>query len=183
MSNISTISAASVFSPTKGQQRALNILSGLASHGELTGGLSSRDSNVRKGAGVLLARENLDKLVTQARNTGELRPISRYLNAQCGFDASSKFFISEKSTAILVSLATLKLWVLDSKAEKTRDIRSDLLERADMVACFSAIDAVRVTLANVVKPVAVVIKETLPAKPVAVKPVAVKPVAVKPVAV
>ena len=178
MTSVSTITASTVFAPTKGQQRALNILSGLASHGELAGALSSRDSNVRKGAGVLLARENLDKLVTQARQTGELRPISRYINAQCGFDSTSKFFISEKSTAILVSLATLKLWAVDSKAEKTQQIRADLLERSDIAACFAAIDSVRMTLANVVKPVAVVIKETLPVKPVAVKPVAVKPVTV-----
>ena len=177
MTSVSTISASSVFAPTKGQQRALNILSGLASHGELAGGLSSRDSNVRKGAGVLLARENLEKLVTQARATGELRPISRYINAQCGFDSTSKFFISEKSTAILVSLATLKLWAMDSKAEKTRDIRSDLLARDDMVACFSAIDAVRLTSAIVSKPMPVIIKETLPAKPAA-KPAAAKPVTV-----
>jgi len=181
MTSVSTITASTVFAPTRGQQCALNILSGLASHGELAGGLSSRDSNVRKGAGVLMARENLDRLVTQARATGELRPISRYLNAQCGFDSTSKFFISEKSTAILVALATLKLWAIDSKAEKTQQIRADLLSRADMVACFAAIDAVRLTSAIVNKPLPVVLKNTLPAKPA--KPVPAKPVPAKPVTV
>lgn len=165
MTSVSTIIASTVFAPTKGQTRALHILGGLATHGELAGGLSSRDSNVRKGAGVLLARENLDRMVTQARNTGELRPISRYINAQVGFDSSSKFFISEKSNSILVSLATLKLWVLDSKAEKTQQIRSDLLARDDMAACFAAIDAVRLTASIVNKPTPVVLKETLPVKP------------------
>jgi hypothetical protein len=165
MTSVSAISVSSVFAPTKGQVRALNILSGLSAHGELAGALASRDSNVRKGAGVLIARENLDRLVTQARATGELRPISRYLNAQCGFDSTSKFFISEKSTSILVSLATLRLWVTDSKAEKTQQLRTDLLERSDMVRCFLAIDAVRLTSAIVSGPIPVAIVETLPVKP------------------
>lgn len=176
MTSVSTIRASEVFSPTKGQVRAMSILGGLQAHGELAGALASRDANVRKGAGVMLARENLAKLVAQARNTGELRPLSRYINAQLGFDNTSKFWISEKSTAIMVASATLKLWALDAKAEKTRDIRADLLERPDMVACFEAIDEVRLTSAVISKPTPVVLKNTLPAKPTIVKPTIVKPI-------
>ena len=134
-----------VFAPTKGQLKAFGIAQALQSHGELASGLTSKDSNVRNATGKILSLANLQGMLDQASKTGELRPLSRYLNAQLGFDKESKFFISEKKSDIFSASATLKLWVVDTKAEKTREIRAALLERSDFVAVFEVIATLRTT--------------------------------------
>ena len=134
-----------VFSATKGQIKAFGIAQNLQAHGELASGLTSKDSNVRNATGKILSLANLQTMLNQASKTGELRPLSRYLNAQLGFDKESKFFISEKKSDIFSASATLKLWVVDTKADKTRDIRAALLERSDFVAVFEVIATLRTT--------------------------------------
>lgn len=132
-----------VFTATKGQIKAFNIAQELQSHGELASGLTSKDSNVRNATGKILSLTNLNNMLAQASKTGELRPLSRYLNAQLGFDKDSKYFITEKKSDIFAAFSTLQLWATDTKAEKTREIRAALLERSDFAAVFEVVTSLR----------------------------------------